>query len=78
MFQPRGKCLGGSSSINAMVYIRGNKLDYDEWGERNPGWSWSHMLPHFLSTEKQTRDVIQLNNNLLKYYFNNKFVSYRN
>ena len=46
---PRGKVLGGSSSINAMVYIRGNRLDYDGWGV--PGWSWADLLPYFLTAE---------------------------
>jgi choline dehydrogenase len=49
---PRGKVLGGSSSINAMVYIRGNPLDY-EWGL--PGWSWEEMLPYFLKAEDNER-----------------------
>jgi choline dehydrogenase len=44
IYLPRGKVLGGSSSINAMIYIRGNPLDYDEWG---PGWTWDEMLPYF-------------------------------
>jgi len=54
---PRGKVLGGSSSINGMVYIRGNPLDYDEWA-RIPGlehWSYSHCLPYFRRAE--TRDT---------------------
>ena len=54
---PRGKALGGSSSINGMVYIRGNPLDYDEWA-RIPGlehWSYSHCLPYFRRAE--TRDT---------------------
>jgi choline dehydrogenase-like flavoprotein len=50
---PRGKVLGGSSSINAMVYIRGNRLDYDEWGA--PGWSWDDLFPYFLSSEDNER-----------------------
>jgi choline dehydrogenase len=37
---PRGKVLGGSSSINAMVWIRGHRADYEEWGAENPGWGW--------------------------------------
>ncbi len=50
---PRGRVLGGSSSINAMVYIRGNHRDYDEWGV--PGWSWADMMPYFLKAEDNER-----------------------
>ena len=52
IFTPRGKTLGGSSSINAMVYIRGNRLDYDEWADLgNDGWSWADVKPYFLKAE---------------------------
>jgi choline dehydrogenase len=50
---PRGKVLGGSSSINAMVYIRGNHRDYDEWGVS--GWSWAELMPYFLKAEDNER-----------------------
>ena len=53
---PRGKLLGGSSSINGMIYMRGQARDYDGWGAgdgfgANPGWSWSECLPYFLKHE---------------------------
>ncbi len=50
---PRGKVLGGSSSVNAMVYIRGNQRDYDDWGI--PGWSWADLFPYFLKAEDNER-----------------------
>ena len=51
-FQPRGKVLGGSSSINAMVYTRCNRNDYDGWAARgNPGWSYADLLPLFKRAE---------------------------
>jgi choline dehydrogenase len=49
----RGKVLGGCSSINAMVYMRGQKGDYDHWAEQgNRGWSWSDVLPYFMRAER--------------------------
>ncbi|NQV56233.1 MAG: GMC family oxidoreductase N-terminal domain-containing protein [Rhodospirillales bacterium] len=52
IFMPRGKTLGGSSSINGMVYIRGNPGDYDEWADAgNAGWSWKDVRPYFLKSE---------------------------
>lgn len=50
--QPRGKVLGGSSSINGMVYIRGHARDYDRWAERGcKGWSYAEVLPYFKRSE---------------------------
>ena len=53
-FQPRGKALGGSSAINAMLYVRGHKNDYDRWAndEGCEGWAWSDVLPYFVKSEK--------------------------
>ena len=51
-YQPRGKTLGGSSSVNAMLYVRGNKWDYDHWAALgNPGWSYDDVLPLFKRCE---------------------------
>lgn len=49
---PRGKVLGGCSSINAMMYVRGNERDYDDWAAMgNIGWDWKNVFPHFLALE---------------------------
>ncbi len=55
-YQPRGKVLGGSSSVNAMVYIRGQREDYDNWAAQgNPGWSYVDVLPYFKRAEDNQR-----------------------
>lgn len=55
-YQPRGKVLGGSSSVNAMIYIRGHHSDYDHWAaEGNAGWGWKDVLPYFLRSEHNER-----------------------
>jgi choline dehydrogenase-like flavoprotein len=55
-FQPRGKGLGGSSAINAMLYVRGDRSDYDEWaGLGCSGWGWRDVLPFFRKAEANQR-----------------------
>src|SRR3954467_155359 len=56
LFIPRGKSLGGSSSMNAMLYVRGRPLDYDLWEQQGAtGWSWNDGRPHFLQAENDER-----------------------
>ena len=56
IIQPRGKVLGGSSSINGLLYIRGQREDFDHWRQLgNSGWSYEDVLPHFLQSEDQQR-----------------------
>ncbi|CAB3764019.1 glucose-methanol-choline oxidoreductase [Burkholderia puraquae] len=55
-YQPRGKALGGSSAINAMVYTRGHHADYDDWAALgNEGWAWNDVFPYFKRSEHNER-----------------------
>jgi choline dehydrogenase len=56
IYWPRGKCLGGSSSINGLIFIRGQKEDYDGWKDLgNTGWGWDDVLPYFKKAEGNDR-----------------------
>jgi choline dehydrogenase len=61
LWWPRGRVLGGSSSINAMCYIRGNPADYDEWDDLGArGWYWDNVLPYFKRSEGNSRGPSRL------------------
>jgi choline dehydrogenase-like flavoprotein len=56
LYLPRGRVIGGSSSINAMIYLRGNRADFDEWAESGcEGWSYDEVLPYFKRSEDNER-----------------------
>src|SRR6476660_6104564 len=56
LYIPRGKSLGGSSSMNAMLYVRGRPLDYDLWEKGGAtGWGWNDVLPYFMRSEDNER-----------------------
>ncbi len=60
-YQPRGKALGGSSAINAMLYVRGDQRDYDEWADLGcEGWDWASVLPYFQKAEGNMRGADDL------------------
>ncbi|MCU1248216.1 MAG: putative choline dehydrogenase [Edaphobacter sp.] len=56
VYLPRGRTLGGCSATNAMIYIRGNAVDFDGWADEGaPGWSYRQMLPYFIRSEGNER-----------------------
>ncbi|MBB3992802.1 choline dehydrogenase [Sulfitobacter undariae] len=55
LYMPRGKVIGGCSSINAMIYQRGHASTYDAWGQSNAGWSYADLLPLFMKSESNSR-----------------------
>ena len=60
-YQPRGKALGGSSAINAMLYVRGHASDYDGWAARGcTGWDWQGVLPYFRRSENNARGADEM------------------
>jgi len=60
-YQPRGRMLGGSSSMNAMIYMRGHSSDYDDWAAAGAaGWAWRDVLPYFLRAENNERGASDL------------------
>lgn len=81
IYLPRGKTLGGSSSINAMVYVRGNKKDYDNWAALgNKGWSYREVLPYFIKSEHHEQYYLvdrgyHGKNGELNVTFANKFIT---
>src|SRR3954454_14339667 len=61
LYIPRGKSLGGSSSMNAMLYVRGRPLEYDLWEAQGArGWGWRDVLPYFLKSEDNGRGASEL------------------
>src|SRR5690606_10518938 len=60
-YQPRGRALGGSSAINAMLYVRGHPSDYDGWADAGAeGWDWAACVPWFLKAEGNMRGASAL------------------
>ena len=75
-FVPRGKTLGGTSSINGMVYMRGNPRDYDSWRQRGcTGWDYDSVLPYFKKSENQTRGADEFHGVRVRWRYDLEFCS---
>ncbi|CAG2064916.1 unnamed protein product, partial [Timema podura] len=73
---PRGKVLGGSSSINAMLYVRGFKKDYDDWAiAGNKGWDYESVLPYFKKSEDMRSEEVMSINNFSNYHNTGGYLS---
>jgi choline dehydrogenase len=60
-YWPRGKVIGGSGSINAMVHVRGQPHDFEDWAALgNPGWGWDDVLPFFVKAEDHDLSLIHI------------------
>ena len=71
-YWPRGKVMGGSSSINAMVYIRGQQQDFNDWeAAGNPGWGWQDVLPYFIKSETNSDGANEFRGDQGPLYVNN-------
>ncbi len=76
-YWPRGKVMGGSSSINAMVYIRGQHDDYNDWRDMgNPEWGWDRVLPYFIKSETNSRGGDAFRGDSGPLYVNDSSASY--
>lgn len=68
---PRGRVLGGSSVMNVMLYVRGNRLDYENWVKNGAiGWSWEEVFPYFLKSEDNRDSNYAFNGNCPSKTFN--------
>ena len=65
-FWPRGKVVGGSSALNAMLYVRGNPQDYDHWAIDHgcSGWAWEDVLPYFIKSERSVLPATEIDKEL--------------